>query len=47
LPFGRVVVDDIEDHFEAGGVQRAHHALELAHAPAGVRDAGEPALGAK
>ena len=27
-----VVVDDVEDDFEAGGVQRAHHHLELAHA---------------
>ena len=26
-----VVVDDVEDHLEPGGVQRAHHRLELAH----------------
>ena len=31
VAFGGVVVDDVEDHFEAGGVQRAHHHLELAH----------------
>jgi hypothetical protein len=32
IAFGGVVVDDVEDHFEAGGVQGAHHHLELAHA---------------
>ncbi len=26
-----VVVDDVEDHLESRGVQRAHHRLELAH----------------
>ena len=28
--FGGVVVDDIQDDFQAGGVERAHHALEFA-----------------
>ena len=32
IAFGGVVVDDVEDDFEAGGVQRPHHHLELAHA---------------
>jgi hypothetical protein len=27
----RVVVDDVEDHLDAGAVQRLHHPLELAH----------------
>ena len=31
VPFGRVVVDDVEDHLDPGRVQRLHHALELAH----------------
>ena len=31
VAFGRVVVDDVEDHLDAGGVQRADHRLELAH----------------
>ena len=31
IAFSRMVVHDVEDHFETGGVQRAHHALELAH----------------
>ena len=30
VAFGGVVVDDVEDDFEAGGVERAHHPLELA-----------------
>ena len=30
IALGRVVVDDVEDHLDAGGVQRAHHRLELA-----------------
>ena len=30
IALGGVVVDDVEDDFEAGGVQRADHALELA-----------------
>ena len=35
IPFGRVVVDHIQDHLEAGVVQRPHHTLELAHATGG------------
>ena len=31
VALGGVVVDDVEDHLDAGGVQRAHHHLELAH----------------
>ena len=31
----RVVVDHVEDHFEAGGVQRAHHPLEFADGAGG------------
>ena len=30
VALGGVVVDHVEDDFEAGGVQRAHHHLELA-----------------
>ena len=30
VAFRRVVVDDVEDDLEAGGVQRAHHPLEFA-----------------
>ena len=33
----RVVVDDVEDHFEAGGMQRLHHRLELAFGARGRR----------
>ena len=29
VPLGRVVVDDVEDHLDAGAVQRLHHRLEL------------------
>ena len=31
VALGGVVVDDVEDHLDAGAVQRLHHALELAH----------------
>ena len=31
VALGRVVVDDVEDDFESGGVQAAHHQLELLH----------------
>ena len=31
VAFGRVVVDHVENHLDAGGVQVAHHRLELAH----------------
>ena len=31
VAFGGVVVDDVEDHLEAGVVQRPHHRLELGH----------------
>ena len=44
IALGRVVVDDVEDHLEAGGVQRAHHALELAHGARGRSRRGEPPL---
>ena len=30
VAFGRVVEDDVEDHLDAGGVQRPDHLLELA-----------------
>ena len=40
-----VVVDDVQDHLEAGGVQRLHHALELAHGALGRPVAGVAALG--
>ena len=36
IAFAGVVVDDVEDHFEAGGVKRLHHLLELAHLSAAV-----------
>ena len=32
IAFGRVVVDDVEDHLETGCVQRPHHHLEFADA---------------
>ena len=38
--FGGVVVDDVEDHFDAGGVQPPNHRLELFHRAVGRR--GEP-----
>ena len=31
VALGGVVVDDVENHFDAGAVQRLDHALELAH----------------
>ena len=31
VALGGVVVDDVEDHLDAGAVQRLHHLLELAH----------------
>jgi hypothetical protein len=31
VALGGVVVDDVEDHLDAGVVQRAHHPLELLH----------------
>ena len=31
VALGGVVVDDVEDHLDAGAVQRLHHPLELAH----------------
>ena len=31
VAFGRVVEDDVENHFDAGGVQLADHFLELPH----------------
>ena len=30
VSFGRVVVDDVQDHFDARAVQRVNHLLELA-----------------
>ena len=40
VAFGGVVVDDVEDHFDAGGVQRLDHRLELAHLLAALAGAG-------
>ena len=37
VAFGGVVVDDVEDHFEAGGVKPGHHLLEFAQAVGNVR----------
>ena len=31
IPLGGVVVDHVEDHLDAGGMERAHHGLELSH----------------
>ena len=31
VAFGRVVVDDVEDHFDPGAVHGPHHRLELLH----------------
>ena len=36
VAFGRVVVDDVEDHLDAGLVERPHHGLELGDRAAGV-----------
>ena len=36
VALGGVVVDHVEDHLDAGGVQGAHHALELLHLLAAV-----------
>ena len=42
VALGGVVVDDVEDHLDAGAVQRLDHPLELAHllAPAAGRGIG-------
>ena len=37
VAFGRVVEDDVEDDFDAGGVQGADHLLELPHLAARLR----------
>ena len=38
ISFGRMIVNHVENHFDAGGVQTAHHRFELdnlfAHLPA-------------
>ena len=48
IAFGRVVVDDVEDDFEAGGVQRPHHRLELARRRrAAIATTAKRASGAK
>ena len=44
VAFGGVVVDDVEDHLEPGGVQRLHHRLELVDR---CRRASSAASGAK
>ena len=36
VALGRVVEDDVEDHLEAGAVQRPHHATKLVHLSAAV-----------
>ena len=36
VALGRVVVDHVEDHLEAGGVERLDHRLELAHLAAAI-----------
>ncbi len=33
VTFGRMVVDDVENHLDAGRMQLAHHRLELVHVP--------------
>ena len=47
VALGRVVVDDVEDDFEAGGVQRAHHRLEFAHGVSGAASRRSAGSGAK
>jgi hypothetical protein len=44
VAFGCVVVDDVEDYLEAGGVERLHHLLEFAHLPAVVAGAAVGAV---
>jgi hypothetical protein len=36
VSFARVVVHDVENHLEAGGVQRFHHLLEFTDLPSCV-----------
>ena len=45
VAFGRVVEDHVEDHFDAGAVQRQHHFLELADLAARLRAHGVAAMG--
>ena len=45
VPLGGVVVDDVEDDLDAGGMQRLHHALELADRI--VRVAGAHVVGVR
>ncbi len=40
-----VVEDDVENHLQAGGVERAHHLLELAHLGPGLLAGGEALVG--
>ena len=37
IAFGGVIVDDVENHLDAGGVQIAHHRFELRHLAAQSR----------
>ena len=40
VAFRGVIVNDVENHFDAGGVKVAHHAFELGHLPAERAAAG-------
>lgn len=37
VALGRVIVDDVEDDFDVGGVQRLYHRLELGNLCTGFR----------
>ena len=47
VALGGVVVDDVEDHFDPGLVQRLHHLLELLHLLAEVPEAAYSLCGAR
>ena len=44
VALGGVVVDHIQDHLDAGGMQRLHHLLELGDLTARLPRAGIPHL---
>src|SRR5215204_7485215 len=47
VSFGRVVVDNVKDHLDAGTVERANHRLELGNLLAEPAGAGVPAVWCK
>ncbi len=45
VAFGRVVVNHVQDHFDAGAVERLHHALELGYLAAVIAETRIARLG--